>query len=164
MTPFAIAGVQMHVAAVHENVTALKNYVDLTLARFPWVQMIVFSELAPYGPLPRNQPKSLKTTISAFRDLAARHGVWLIPGSMYERERGRLYNTAIVIDPVGDIVGQYRKMFPFAPYEADVDGGSDFLVFDVPDIGRFGLSICYDIWFPETTRLFILLHAPYISS
>ena len=28
----------------------------------------------------------------------------------------------------------------------------NFCVFDVPDVGRFGLSICYDMWFPETTR------------
>ncbi|MGB5773763.1 MAG: carbon-nitrogen hydrolase family protein, partial [Sedimenticolaceae bacterium] len=29
---------------------------------------------------------------------------------------------------------------------------SEFLVFDVPDVGRFGVSICYDMWFPETSR------------
>ena len=43
-------------------------------------------------------------------------------------------------------------MFPFTPFEADVAGGTDFLAFDVPEVGRFGVSICYDIWFPETTR------------
>jgi len=152
MTPFAIAGVQMHVSAVHENVTAIKNHVDLTMARFPWVQMIVFSELAAFGPLPAKHPKSLKATEAIFCELAVRHGIWLVPGSMYERERGKIYNTAMVIDPTGNIVGKYRKMFPFAPYEANIDSGTEFLVFDVPDVGRFGLSICYDIWFPETTR------------
>ena len=40
----------------------------------------------------------------------------------------------------------------FAPYEAGVAGGDQVVVFDVPEVGRFGLSICYDIWFPETTR------------
>jgi hypothetical protein len=43
-------------------------------------------------------------------------------------------------------------MFPFRPYEAGIAAGTEFCVFDVPDVGRFGLSICYDIWFPETTR------------
>ena len=33
-----------------------------------------------------------------------------------------------------------------------MQGGTEFCVFDVPRVGRFGLSICYDIWFPETTR------------
>ena len=58
----------------------------------------------------------------------------------------------MVINPQGEIVTSYRKMFPFRPYEVDVEAGSEFCVFDVPDVGRFGLSICYDIWFPETTR------------
>ena len=100
MTPFAIAGVQMHVAAVHENVTAMKHKVELTLARFPWVQMILFSELAPYGPLYKNHPKACGATEDAFRDVAAHYGVWLVPGSMFRRSRGRLYNTASVIDPI----------------------------------------------------------------
>ncbi len=43
-------------------------------------------------------------------------------------------------------------MFPFRPYEAGITAGTEFCVFDVPEVGRFGLSICYDIWFPETTR------------
>jgi hypothetical protein len=71
---------------------------------------------------------------------------------MFERVEERLYNTASVIDPQGNIVGRYRKMFPFRPYEHGVEGGADFLAFDVPSVGRFGVSICYDIWFPETTR------------
>lgn len=43
-------------------------------------------------------------------------------------------------------------MFPFYPYEVGVTGGDEFLIFDVPQVGRFGLSICYDMWFPETSR------------
>lgn len=57
-----------------------------------------------------------------------------------------------MIDPDGEIVASYRKMFPFRPYEAGVEAGGEFRVFDVPGIGRFGLSIRYDIWFPETSR------------
>jgi hypothetical protein len=52
MTPFAIAGIQMHVAALRENISAMRHQIDLLMNRFPWVQMVVFSELAPYGPLP----------------------------------------------------------------------------------------------------------------
>ena len=63
-----------------------------------------------------------------------------------------MYNTAHVINPDGEVVGKHRKMFPFEPYEQGVTGGTEFLVFDVPGAGRFGLTICYDIWFPETTR------------
>ncbi len=152
MTPFSIAGVQMSVSAMHENVSAMTAKIDHVMAVFPWVEMIVFSELAPFGPIPSNCPESLSETENTFREYAQRHGVWLIPGSMFVRESGRLYNEAIVINPDGEIISRYRKMFPFAPYERDVSSGTDVLVFDVPNAGRFGLSICYDIWFPETTR------------
>jgi predicted amidohydrolase len=43
-------------------------------------------------------------------------------------------------------------MFPFYPYEVGVTGGDEFLIFDVPEVGRFGITICYDMWFPETSR------------
>ena len=152
MIPFAVAGVQMNVYATDENVTAMKHKVAQVMAKFPWVQMILFSELATFGPLPKHHPESIEPIENEFRELAARHGIWLLPGSIYERCGDRLYNTASVIDPAGEVVGRHRKMFPFAPYEAGVEGGTEFLVFDVPEVGRFGVSICYDIWFPETTR------------
>lgn len=159
MKPFSIAGVQMHVTANHENVTEMLHRIDLVMVRFPWVQMIVFSELAAFGPLITNHPESLEDTHKKLCEAAARHNVWLIPGSMFERHEAGVYNVAIVINPAGEIVTSYAKMFPFRPYEADVRGGTEFCVFDVPDAGRFGLSICYDIWFPETTRTLVSMGA-----
>lgn len=152
MTPFAVAGIQMHVSAVHDNTAAMLHQLDLLMARFPWVQMVVFSELAPRGPMIEHAMPFPNDSERAFADAAARHRVWLVPGSMFESVEGRVYNTASVYDPQGRVAGRYRKMFPFQPYERGVEGGTDFLVFDVPGVGRFGLSICYDIWFPETTR------------
>jgi predicted amidohydrolase len=153
MTPFAIAGVQMHVNALHSNVDGMLHRLDVLMARFPWTQMVLFSELAPFGPLPRFAQPLENDTIEQFRAAAVRHKIWLIPGSMFEKaEDGRIYNTSTVINPEGCTVAHYRKMFPFRPYEADVEAGTEFCVFDVPGVGRFGLSICYDIWFPETTR------------
>ncbi|MCB1388696.1 MAG: carbon-nitrogen hydrolase family protein [Rhodobacteraceae bacterium] len=153
MTPFAIAGVQMYVNALHSNVEGMLQRIDILMARFPWTQMILFSELAPYGPLPRFAQPWINDDLARFQDAARKHNVWLIPGSMFEKdEEGRIYNTASVIDPDGNLVRKYRKMFPFRPYETEVEAGTEFCVFDVPNVGRFGLSICYDIWFPETTR------------
>ncbi len=153
MTPFAIAGVQMHVAALHSNVEAMRHRIDVLMARFPWVQMILFSELAPYGPLDRFAQPYPNEVVSVFQEDARRYGVWLIPGSMFEKgEDGKIRNVSYVINPEGEVVARYAKMFPFRPYEAGIEGGTEFCVFDVPGAGRFGLSICYDIWFPETTR------------
>ena len=153
MTPFAIAGVQMHVAALHSNVEAMRHRIDITMARFPWTQMVVFSELAQYGPLTKFALPFENEALLQFQQDAKRHNIWLIPGSFFELDAdGKIYNTAVVIDPDGEVVARYRKMFPFRPYEVDVEAGSQFCIFDIPGIGRFGLSICYDIWFPETTR------------
>ncbi|HEY9039099.1 MAG TPA: carbon-nitrogen hydrolase family protein [Roseovarius sp.] len=153
MTPFAIAGVQMHLSALHSNVDGMIHRLDLLMARFPWTQMVLFSELAPFGPLPKFSLPLRNETVDRFCEAARRHNIWLIPGSMFETaEDGRIYNTSTVIDPDGSIVCTYRKMFPFRPYEEGISAGTGFCVFDVPDVGRFGLSICYDMWFPETTR------------
>ena len=154
MTPFAIAGVQMHVNALHSNVEGMLQRIDLLMLRFPWTQMVLFSELAPFGPLEKFKLPPENDVINQFCEAARRHRIWLIPGSMFltHPEDGRVYNTSLVIDPDGNVIRRYAKMFPFLPYEAGIAAGTEFCVFDVPDVGRFGLSICYDMWFPETTR------------
>ena len=154
MTPFAIAGVQMYVNALQSNVEGMIQRLDVLMARFPWTQMVLFSELAPYGPLDRFAQPPENEALDQFCTAARKHRVWLIPGSMFLRdpETGLVYNTSVVINPEGEIIRRYAKMFPFRPYEAGIAAGEDFCVFDVPEVGRFGLSICYDIWFPETTR------------
>ena len=50
MTPFAIAGIQMQLGH-GSNIDAMRQRVDLTMHLFPWVQLVMFSELACYGPL-----------------------------------------------------------------------------------------------------------------
>ncbi len=151
MTPFAIAGIQMHVST-QSNIEAMAHRLDLLMHLYPWVRMAVFSELSPFGPQLHHAQPAPDSAEAAFQGMAAKHGIWLLPGSMFEEHQGMIYNTARVINPAGEIVGRYRKMFPFRPYEKGVKAGTEFLAFDVPSVGRFGVSICYDIWFPETTR------------
>lgn len=162
MVPFAIAGVQMHVSAARHNLDEMSHQLAVLVHRFPWVQMVVFSELAAFGPLIENAQPLEGAIDAAFRDMAVKHGIWLVPGSVFERVGDKVYNTALVIDPLGAVVGRHRKMFPFLPYEEGVEPGHEFCVFDVPDAGRFGLSICYDMWFPETSRTLAALGAEVI--
>jgi predicted amidohydrolase len=161
MKPFSIAAIQMRILP-QDNVERLCTRVELALAAFPWIQMVVLSELASLGPgLHHAQP--LPSPIEdRYRRLAAQHQIWLIPGSLYERLDGLVYNTTPVISPDGTVVARYRKMFPFTPYELGVTPGTEFVVFDVPEAGRFGLSICYDMWFPETTRTLAAMGAEVI--
>ncbi len=55
----------------------------------------------------------------------------------------------------------YRKCCPWRPFETTTPG-KEFTVFDVPEIGRIGLSICYDTWFPEVARQLAWLGAEII--
>lgn len=85
-------------------------------------------------------------------ELADETGLWLVPGSVYERaSNGDIHNTAVVVAPGRGLVASYRKCFPWQPYETTVPG-TEFVVFDMDGVGRIGLAICYDGSFPETFR------------
>lgn len=162
MRPFAIAGIQMKVSAVVPNVEMMKLKLDITMNLYPWIEMVMFSELCAYGPLTQTAqeiPNEFETQMQA---MAKKYGIWLLPGSIFEKNNGKIYNTATVINPKGEIVTRYRKMFPFYPYEVGVTPGTEFCVFDVPEVGRFGVSICYDMWFPETIRTLAAMGAEVI--
>jgi predicted amidohydrolase len=165
MMLFGIAGVQMNVSAFQDNLERISGYLRHIGARFPWVRMVLFSELAPLGPRHEAEPLPgpVETRLCA---MAKETGLWLIPGSMFEKvataDGDRVYNTTSVINPQGEVIRRFRKLFPFRPYERDVDSGHEFCVFDVPEVGRFGVSICYDMWFPETTRTLVAMGAEVI--
>lgn len=159
MQPFAIAGIQMYLSAIHSNLEAMRSRLDVVMSTYPWLEMVMFSELAVHGFFLSKAETLPGPTEQAFCEMAKKHRIWLLPGSLYEKRNGKIYNTASVINPDGKVVGRYRKMFPFRPYEEHVEGGDEFLVFDVPNVGRFGVSICYDIWFPETSRTLVAMGA-----
>lgn len=83
--------------------------------------------------------------------LARETGLWLVPGSVYERHDGDVFNTALVLSPAGELVASYRKCFPWQPYETTTPG-TTVTCFDIDDVGRFGLAICHDGVFPEVFR------------
>src|SRR5262245_60503047 len=137
MTPFAIAGLQLELPA-EDNLARIAARIDATLDTFPWVQLILLSELATFGSSTAYAQPLPGPAEDAYRALAAKHKIWLVPGSLYERVGDGIYNTASVIDPRGEVVHRQRKLFPFLPYEADVAAGTELGVFDIPGVGRFG--------------------------
>jgi len=98
-------------------------------------------------------------SVSAMQELAGELGLWLFAGSFAERSEieGRVYNCAPVIAPSGEVVSVYRKIHLF---DIDIAGGPSFLesrsvtpgtqavVVDCP-LGRVGLTVCYDLRFPQ---------------
>ena len=169
MTTFAIAGLQLE-AQNGDNTASMLAEIDSVVERYPWLDMIVLAELNARGTDKANAEFAPGPTEGLFVEAARKHGIWLIPGSMFEAQGDRIYNTCPVISPDGTVISRYRKQFPWLPYEEGVTPGSEFTVFDVPNVGRFGISNCYDMWFPETIRAMtwmgaeVILHPSLTSS
>jgi len=101
--------------------------------------------------------------MTALRELAIKHKVYVLGGGTPERVPGdakRTYNTAVVINPGGHLIAHYRKIHLF---DVDIPGGATLKESDatapgdelvVVEIGgaRVGLTICYDVRFPELYR------------
>jgi predicted amidohydrolase len=148
---FGIAGVQMEVVPEVDNSGAAVKLLKTVASYFPWVDLVLFSELCIHGLNPSLKELIPNQTIEKFCAWARKEKKWLIPGSFFEMAGKKTFNTAVVISPQGKIVAKYRKIFPWRPLERN-DAGGSFCVFDIPGKGRFGLCICYDQWFPEIVR------------
>jgi len=150
MSHFSIAGLQL-ASSYGNNLAAIAKQITACKKRFPWLNMLVLGELNSFGPEKKYAEPMPGPTENFYCDLAKQLDVWLIPGSHYEQSAEQVFNTTSVINNQGEVVGRYRKIFPFCPYESGIDSGQDILVFDVPQ-GRIGVAICYDLWFPEVAR------------
>jgi formamidase len=128
----------------------------------PGVQLVMFPELhlpalPPLLEAHGTRPADLAVEVPGplteeLGQIARANGVWLVPGSVYERgEDDGVHNTCLVLSPEGELAASYRKVFPWQPHESSTPGDR-FVTFDIPKVGRLGLSICYDGSFPETCR------------
>lgn len=86
-----------------------------------------------------------------FGELAKKHHLYLVPG-LVERAGPLIYNVAVLIAPDGTIAGKYRKVcLPRSEIEGGVTPGHDYPVFDT-SLGKIGMMVCYDGFFPEVAR------------
>jgi predicted amidohydrolase len=151
MAYLSLAALQLELC-VEDNLSLIEKEIRAVRKRFPWLQMVVLPELCTFGPSTELAVQLPGEVENCFRQAARDNNLWLIPGSIFERNGDAVYNTAPVINPDGEVIARYRKQYPFLPYEKGVCSGDEFVVFDVPGAGRIGLIICYDMWFPEMVR------------
>lgn len=160
--PWTVALVQAAPATGADPIPQLDVELTRLLSEHDRVRMVVYPEIHLFGDAdaaddpaawldaaaePLDGPR-----VRALAAVAAKHQIWLLPGSLPELGAdGKVYNTAVVFGPDGEVAASYRKVFPWRPYETWACG-TEFVVFDIAEVGRFGLSICYDSWFPESTR------------
>ena len=147
---------------IGEPVSAFADEVTAALKAKPDSKLVVFPELHLFGDgnPDRQRTEALQDSaepldgprVKELQQLAADLGIWLVPGSVCERgPEGQLFNTQLVLSPEGELAGYYRKIFPWRPFEP-YDPGDRFTTVDLTGIGRVGLNICYDAWYPEVSR------------
>ncbi|HKD35632.1 MAG TPA: carbon-nitrogen hydrolase family protein, partial [Pirellulales bacterium] len=117
--------------------------------------LVVLGETVPYVNTklkPHETAESIPgPTTDYFGKLAAEHKLHIVL-SLYEREGHLVYNTAVLLGEDGKLIGKYRKVcLPHGEVANGVDPGSDYSVFDTK-IGKVGIMICYDGFFPEVAR------------
>jgi predicted amidohydrolase len=119
------------------------------------------------------EPLTGGESVDALSAWARRHGVAIVGGSITERRdgRGKLSNTCPVFDSTGALVAAYRKIHLFdvnipdgARYaESEVVVPGDRVVVAPTPLGRIGLTVCYDLRFPELYRKLASLGAEVIT-
>ena len=151
MNTFFIGAAQLDLSST-DNFDLLIQKSRSYIARFPYLEMLVFSELAVGGGNAHNDKHYLDRYFEKLSSLASELDIWLVPGSFYEKTDKGIFNTSPVFNNKGELVAKSKKVFPFLPYEIDVNSGSEVCVFEIPNRGLMGIQICYDLWFPETSR------------
>ncbi|KAJ5161382.1 Hydrolase [Penicillium capsulatum] len=172
--PLKLALVQLASADKAVNLTHARSKV-LEAAQ-AGARLIVLPECfnSPYGTQyfpkyaetlhPSPPTKEQSPSFHALSAIAAEAKAYLVGGSIPELEpaTNKFYNTSLVFSPSGALIGTHRKVHLF---DIDIPGkiqfkesevlspGSQLTVIDLPEYGKIGLAICYDIRFPESAMI-----------
>jgi predicted amidohydrolase len=142
------------------NTRKLRNFADR--AKTAGAELVVFPEMADTGyamPVIRAQATTWNEGIvPELQEMARTLSLAIISG-VSEKEGDAIFNSQVVINSVGAIVAKYRKTHLFAPAPIEEDKcftpGDALASFDLGPL-RFGLTICYDLRFPEIYRMLAL--------
>lgn len=167
MEKIKIAAIQMStVADKMENVRTVKTYLEKIKDENP--DFVILPEMfcCPYQTenFPIYAEKEGGPVWQQLSGYAKQYGIYLIGGSMPEKDaEGNVYNTSYIFDREGKQIGKHRKVHLF---DIDVKGGQTFkesdtltagdsdTVFDT-EFGKIGVMLCFDISFPELSRMMV---------
>ena len=167
MEKIKIAAIQMStVADKMENVRTVKTYLEKIKDENP--DFVILPEMfcCPYQPenFPIYAEKEGGPVWQQLSGYAKQYGIYLIGGSMPEKDaEGNVYNTSYIFDREGKQIGKHRKVHLF---DIDIKGGQTFkesdtltagdsdTVFDT-EFGKMGVMLCFDIRFPELSRMMV---------
>lgn len=165
----ALAQISCKLGDKQANIKKIEEYVKK--AKTKNAQLVIFPELSATGYVTRDLIYELAEpvpgpTVNAVEQIAKKHGVFIVFGIIEKSEKAEsvTFNTAVLVGPEG-YAGKYRKthlpthsVFEEKRYFRQ---GYEAATFDTK-IGKIGLIICYDIFFPELTRVLRLQGAQLI--
>lgn len=160
MAKIALVQVQPRLGDKSHNIELIERSICSTDA-----EVLAFSEMFLTGYTLRDRYQELAEgmdgpSVRKLDALAKKHGRWLIVGmpELDPDRSGIIYNSALVLSPDSE-PETYRKMVlaNFGPFEEDLyfARGNRMPIFETP-VGRMGIEICFDIFFPEITKLYAL--------
>jgi predicted amidohydrolase len=150
------------------NIATALDLIDRAAAT--GARLVALPEVWPFlGPddVVRDQAETIPGPITeVLAQRARRHGIYIHGGSIYESRPGDpgMYNTTFVLDPMGEIIARYSKIHMYdvvldgvAEYQesATVTPGDEIAITEIDGI-QVGLTICYDLRFPELFRILAL--------
>lgn len=165
--PFILAGIQMvSTPRVAENLLVAGELIAQAVAE--GARLVALPEYFPLigatdsARLAAREAEGCGPIQTWLAETAVRHGIWLFGGSIPLRasQHDKLRNTTLVFNPEGQQVGRYDKIHLFAFEQGDekyreadtIEAGQPVPVCVDTPLARVGLSICYDLRFPELYR------------
>jgi len=164
MRSYLAAAVQMTASSSkEENLAKAETFVRLAAERGAALVVLpeVFSWRGPRAEEPAQVESVPGPTSERLGELARRYRLYLLAGSFLEKtDEPRSYNTSLFLNPEGQILAHYRKIHLFdvdipgqvRVKESDTKKPGQALVACETPLGIFGLSVCYDLRFPELYR------------
>ena len=158
---------------VNKNITKALSFIEEAAQK--GAKFILLPEVFTF----RRQDSSIEipfdsdidNTLNPFLSLAQKYKVFILCGSVYEQhEGGKGFNTSLLINDEGKIIAKYQKIHLFSFYKKDkvIKESHDFKGGKLPCLSKIydrklGLSICYDLRFPELYRLYQRLGAEMLA-
>ena len=164
MRSYLAAAIQMRASSSKEkNLITVEKFIRLAVER--GVSLVVLPEMFLWRGWLKQEPEKVELipgpTTNCLQNLATKFKIYLLAGSFFEKsDEARAYNTSLLISPQGKLMAQYRKIHLFDVDIPDqismkesnnVKPGEEVIVAST-SLGIIGLSVCYDLRFPELYR------------
>ena len=154
MKEFKVAVAQMDIKLGNKEANLKKTAEIVSMASKQEADFVCLPEYLPTGSIPEQCSKLAEPipgyVVDKLGAIAKENGIHIV-ASILERADDKIYNTAVLIDPGGELLTKYRKIHLFMEEQDYIAHGREYAVVDTK-FGKVGLMICYDAIFPEIAR------------